>query len=1834
MFAVDLVDPNNNDGKLTSGEMFRVDDFNEVVEVRLDGVADLNFALAVDMNGIDFFPSIRTNFGLDWSLGLGTGITKPIVQFTDVEMNLGQFFGGFVGPILGQVQDVLEPVQPVIDVLAGPLPVISDLAGMKISAIDLGKLYGGTAKVAGFLDGVAQIVTLVNALPDVDTSEWLNVGGFRYDINVNEIVEVFGPAKAVFDRVREVASSFDPSELTGDGGGRDDEFHLDFPVLTNPRLLFDLMLGKDVDLFTLELPRFEFDATIRQFYPIPAFPVLGAELRGSIGAEIDLAFGYDSTGLRRYFNTGSKTSVADGFFLFDHENADGTGDDIPELTLSAGISAGPAVQLAAASVTVQGGIFADVFFDLHDNNEDGKIRGLELLDNALLDNSLIHIFDVSGALDARLYAALEIGTGIFKVSKSFSLAEVELLSYDFPRPDGNAVPLAEEIGSVLHLNVGPRASLRHHPLIDLLDPDHDEDNNEQVMIAAGTEPGTVVVTMLGREQTYRGITRIVGDAGLGNDSIHIHESLTIPVEIYGGPGSDTIRGGSGNDRIFGDRSDHAYYSSLSASVLADGPNEIDGGDGNDILVGGFVADVLRGSDGNDEIRGGDGADLIEGGEGHDSIWGQAGRDVLLGGGGNDVLRGGDGQDLLEGASGSDVLFGGAGADRLVGGRDQDTLHGDSGDDVLLGNEGADWISGGTGRDIVFGGVGNDTIFGGAGDDQLFGENSRDAIYGDEGDDLIVGGLASDDLFGGLGNDRIFATDQDGTDDAATHRIHGGGGNDIIVGGNLADRLYGDGQNDALGTVDPTTDGDDVIEALGGNDVVIAGGGDDRVLGGAGADDLWGGPGDDRLYATNEFDAPDPANTFGAMMVGGGGNDVRRAQIGVGLDLSDVIFGDGPSSPDADAPGDNSPVGPDPAKDGDDVIHAFQGSDWIDAGNGNNTVFAGEGDDRVVAGVGDDWIDGGSGSDWIEAGLGNDKIIGGDGNDVLFGGVAIGTRESFDLANPANFVAPPKFEANEASYPTGYAGADVDGIARFLFPAIITGSVLGVPGDGRDNIEGGGGVDFLFGGFDVDVLDGGDGPDFVDAGGGSDLKVSGGGGDDIVLGGWGDDAVQGGTGIDQVYGNEGDDVVFGEPAGSSQIDVLGQRLYGGDGRDQLFAFAPQAASSIAGEQLFGGAGGDFLRGNRLNEVLVGGSGDDFLHGDILDGPKFLVNVRADLEGGDDLLLGNSGEDQLFGGGGDDTIWGGSDTDMIEGQAGADIQYGGSGIDLFFAPTGIGQSDPAQLDTIDGHFGNSERGDIEEDQATDILVINGTPDDDTIVLSQSSNGQLHVSHPNGNFDVNWIDSDSHPLIEQFQIAGLGGDDRLGFATAEILPGLEAFAVPAGFEPLDLSRLAARSRDFVGVFDGNSGNDLLVGADARDRLDGGRGSDVQYGFAGDDRLWGDGGDGLASDHDVLFAGQGNDDLIGGSGRNSLLAWSFAPDSRLIPTAGSGFSPGDIADFLAAGPDAEFGVFVDPQGVLHPNRGNENDEKEITGLNRIVGGSRDDFLFGGTALDFLYGNGGNDTLVRSDGSPLTSLDGGLAGDEWKQYARESDQVWYVGGTNANDEITVDFVTEPGVLADHHLITRLTDNNGNVSFAAQVRLDFDATDGQGNRVWDEQDVVVGAAARIASLDALGSADANTSDEQRADALAGIGESTTALHDALLPREGDFLAIIIDALGGNDQITVGPTVQKSVWIDAGAGDDRVLVRGGNPILVDRAESSQSAAGLRGRNDTTAYTFDLFRAQRWDTPLVRRRTHRRRRDLPRADYRQSSRRRLVRFSARRRHRLKFRCRDRDRQWFAD
>ena len=209
------------------------------------------------------------------------------------------------------------------------------------------------------------------------------------------------------------------------------------------------------------------------------------------------------------------------------------------------------------------------------------------------------------------------------------------------------------------------------------------------------------------------------------------------------------------------------------------------------------------------------------------------------------------------------------------------------------------------------------------------------------------------------------------------------------------------------------------------------------------------------------------------------------------------------------------------------------------------------------------------------------------------------------------------------------------------------------------------------------------------------------------------------------------------------------------------------------------------------------------------------------------------------------------------------------------------------------------------------------------------------------------------------------------------------------------------------------------------------------------------------------------------------------------------------------------------------------------------------------------------------------MSGDAWKEYAKESDKVWYYRATNADDVINVDFVTEPGLFQDLHLITRLTNNNGNFTFAAQVKLNFNATNDSGDPIWNPVDAYTDFSALRMQAE-MG----EPVDSGKSMAVATLEYQQQEMEGNLLPQEGDFIAIIVDALGGNDQINVGPTVQKTVWVDAGPGDDTVQFTSGNAILSDVAErpnrndipdfaTTLGTVALIGRDDiTTMAGFQL------------------------------------------------------------
>lgn len=1099
-----------------------------------------------------------------------------------------------------------------------------------------------------------------------------------------------------------------------------------------------------------------------------------------------------------------------------------------------------------------------------------------------------------------------------------------------------------------------------------------------------------------------------------------------------------------------------------------------------------------------ELHGGNGNDRFTAGGGRTAFYGDAGDDVLIGGSANDVLDGGDGDDQLLDLQGHNTLRGGAGNDYLTAGRGRDLIEGGDGDDTVLAGAGHDEVHGGSGDDTIHGEDGNDRLFGDAGDDVIIGANGRDWLDGGADNDRLEGGMLADTLIGGSGDDFI----------------DGGVANDLIYG-------------NAIGTIQLATGF--YNDSGSGNNTIVAAAGSDRISTGTGNDNVYAGS----LYSVADS-------------------------------LSNIIHAAG----------------------GDNVIVGDAGNNSIVTGPGADTITTRGSDDLIISGAGDDTINSGEGNDVVVGGFGDDDITTVSGRNIVWGGLLPSTLSGI---NPTSTTLAEKAPQVVAAFngtlratvtawafdgvvPANWTAAEAANLTGFDVPTIMPRgmngfSLEGTPLDGNDTISTGPGDDVIFGGSDQDLIHGGDGNDFIDAGAGND-EVFGGDGRDVLLGGANNDRIFGNAGIDQVYGGFGDDTLFagaGETIpvnGASQHSLAGQRTWGGDGVDYLYAYAQvgNAApagfvaleTSLTGDEMHGGSGGDFLFGNLRSEILSGGDGNDSIFGDWLAGPETpagaedgfpFENTHKATVGGNDLLLGGSGEDTLTGGGGDDALYGGADSDRLEGQDGVDSLFGGDWIDLLVLDVSPHYAVNGSADNVDGHGPAAPNVFTTDDNATDILVIEGDADrlpgnidstNDTIQVGQDGSGQLVVLYNGRVIEARWLDAFAKPLVEQFELDGLTGNDHLEFLTAPVTvtgPDNQPLVV----RPLDVSRLSDRS-DFVGVLNGGPGDDVLRGTAARDRIDGSSGSDTLFGFAGDDRLFG-GSDGSANDHDVMYAGQGNDDLIGGLGSNEIFAWTQDPKSG----AQFGLFVNANGELVSDNGDLDGDGFLDADGVSRPL------QPENTGLNRMLGNLYEDDLYGGTGLDFIFGNGGNDRTFRADGTLFSSTDQDLGGDSWVQYARENSGVWYVGGSAREDIIQLNYVTEEGLLSGRHVVTRSTtivDQNGvpRSTFDVSANLNFGATDSDGNLIWDAS--------------------------QRAwDSTTNSFADDSISLSNLLPPEGVIQAVIIDALGGDDTVIVGETVQATVWVSAGAGNDYVEIKSGNALLPDETEAGS-------RNDSLDTAFEL------------------------------------------------------------
>ena len=1300
-------------------------EFNSKASVNM--LVGMTVGIVSDVKGSDApkFPNIEGDFEFVWENG-----EIKVLGFKDFKLDMGSFIGGVLGPIVSKIQKVVEPLKPLIDFLTTPFPVLDDL-GIIMTPLSLAKEFSKGKFDDSMVYAIKDLIALSEKISAFGSGKELKIdlGNFvLYDVdNLDEVDNegakslLAGKAsnKSLDDSiskhlVNDDFSLFDVNSITknsstslsGNGfqaGNGSWKF-----IWDEPKDIFKLLLGQDIDLVHYDMPKLSFDFDWDTFIRIWA--PLGVRLGVSFNANIDLAFGYDTLGIRQWVGSDYKdfSRLLNGFYVDD---LDDKGNDKSELSFYGGLTASAELN-AGVSAGVGGGVGINVGFNLFDPNKDGKVR-LNEIERIFKEEGLFGMFDVEGKITAKLYAYLDL---LFYTKKWNITDDITLFEFNY---EHTVTPIMiSKSGDDVVANIGSNSSSRMSTDDDNKSLD-DGDESLNITISGGN----TISDGKGHSETIDGAKGkflvnaengsdkviiasdddeadfdIIINGGDGDDYIDL-SGLTMKnghvVYINGGAGVDTIIGAQGLNIIFGDsgviriddekdeQGNHKEYRFVAEAKVD--ANKA----GGDIILGGSGSDIIFGGAGNDQIDGGKGSDYIFGDGGTwsstvlDAAWNAISDDdkknmtleelalrVLQE---NEKLK----ANVLDRNSihitHTEIGLDG-GNDTLIGGDDDDEIHGGIGDDHIDGGAGKDIIYGEKGHDRILGGSGDDTIHGGEGMDIVFGDRIE-GLPKDVAEPFAIDKTTDEKKKAAFSQEFIEAQFKDGNTSVSdaefkikvdkgadyyknyTDEIKNRIGDDGILdysddasSANGNDTIYGEDGNDLLfgddGSDTNVNGGTDKIYGGIGNDIIDGDGGNDTIEGGIDNDIIYGGLGDDNID-------------------GGAGNDSLYGDNGV-TDYDAL-----PTDPTKKLTGNTNNV--DKVVFGDNLgLHGaiYEGAESKTLG----------GNDKIVTGPGMDFVDGQGGSDKVtvklmgesSVGYANVTDSGKDGADTL---AVEGTEEQDELLMRMNkdhnlgFVAllPQDKEAPENKDKGLALNTNIERVN-------FTNSIETV------NLNANGGDDHIVidGTAKTTNVDGGDGADTIQVG---QLYNS----ERVFTGGDKDPAkVQPVDAFDTVKTNEekylSEGVTkntilnvegnIGEDTFAALNNVGALNMVGGKGDDKfsIYGFQNEKDATIARGpvSIDGGSGNDsmFVRGTNGDDTVVL-SKEGLLSNVVSVKAAGVETSTFDAAAGDDLfnVIGNNkGEvHSLNGGKGNDTFNMGSlDADYTlrgsstEGQA-CDIKY---------------------------------------------------------------------------------------------------------------------------------------------------------------------------------------------------------------------------------------------------------------------------------------------------------------------------------------------------------------------------------------------------------------------------------------------------------------------------------------------------------------------------------------------------------------------------------------------------
>lgn len=645
-------------------------------------------------------PQLTAHFVLDWDFSGTTPDASALnVKFENVQLDLGSTLASFVQPLVSVVQDVLGPVEPILDLLTTPIPGISDLSHLvgggditllSIAQEVLPQVLG--PEVTPILDVVTALLPVIKTLDSIQGDRWVPIGDFNLDNGTDQtdlttdavdwgaLTDVSDLSDSLTNLISSEAPVNLVNQLTGDAldteikqglqqlatlaGNSPDKFQFDFPILKDPSTAasdaFKLFLGQDFDLFDF-YAHFELDPVAGDIFGNALdFDGIGINFIDDLTITGGFHLAYDTYGIREFFAGGAKNlgDLLDGFYLDDQDTYltfQGTIGPQLEGQIFPGIS----VVLKGQLETGDSGNdpFTIGVYDPNQATDQGKARLSSLFNQA-------HLFSADGEIDAGLDIGIKVGfdtpLGFVGLEKDFAIAQATLVNYPPGSYLGEGQPpvsLASLNGGVLTLNVAGVASY--------LQSKGASTETFQVKQVNGSNGPEVEVSALGYSQDFTGVQAIVANgAGVQeNQDITIASNINVPATLTGGPQTNVLTYlGSATAILNADAMDATENSTLTGGT---GKNILTGGAGTDMLIGG----ACKGASNFNILAAGSGTDqLYAGPKSSDHLVGGSGTATLYAGAGSDTMTGGSGPDTFKWVQGNGKLTvagGGSGQNTLI-----------------------------------------------------------------------------------------------------------------------------------------------------------------------------------------------------------------------------------------------------------------------------------------------------------------------------------------------------------------------------------------------------------------------------------------------------------------------------------------------------------------------------------------------------------------------------------------------------------------------------------------------------------------------------------------------------------------------------------------------------------------------------------------------------------------------------------------------------------------------------------------------------------------------------------------------------------------------------------------------------------------------------------------------------------------------------------------------------------------------------------------------------------------------------------------------------------------